>query len=142
MTNLLKGKNPLLFLIAATIIAVSTIYYTNVPAQTSQVQDFKFSATIDCGLNPIEEINANGIKTLSVYDYPVEFLAKSITCDNDGTIVLHDAFLYKYTYRNYRNIGGQPYTKYLDPSEHPENFFETVTISPRSQVAIKENCSK
>ena len=71
MTNLLKGKNPLLFLIAATIIAVSTIYYTNVPAQTSQVQDFKFSATIDCGLNPIEEINANGIKTLSVYDYPL-----------------------------------------------------------------------
>ena len=109
--------------------------------QTPQVQDFKLRVLVDCNFHPIEEIDANGVKSLSIYYYDVEFLTNSITCenclDNDKMVVtLHNAFLYKHTYRN---IYGKPHTEYFDPAEHPENFFRSITIYPPSYVCVGEN---
>ena len=137
MTSSLKSKGFLLFLAAMAVVA-TVATFTSASTQTPQVQDFKFSATADCNLNPIEEIGANGARALTIYYYPVEFLSKSVTYGG-GAVILHDVFLYK---RTCRSIYGQPRTEYFNPAEHPENFFQTVSVYPPSQIVIKENCNK
>jgi hypothetical protein len=141
MISFLKSKGFLLFLAAVTVAAtVATFTNAGASTQTPQVKDFQFSATVNCNLNPIEEIDMNNTRSLTIYYYPVEFLAKSITYDGDA-VVLHNVFLYKMTY-DYDIYSQPPRTEYFNPAEHPENFFQTVTIYPPSQIVIKKNYNK
>jgi len=133
--NLFKNGSFLLFLAVMAVIIGTAYGYENASIQTPQIQTFKFTAVVDCNFNPIEEIDTNGFKSLNVYDYPVEFLAESITYEKDA-IILHNVFLYKHTYRN---IYKQPRTEYLDPTKYPENFFQTVIINFPSQAIVTEN---
>jgi len=135
MINIIKNGSFLFFLVVVTVVIFSSVTTKEILSQTPKVQDFEFIAIIDCDLNQIKEVDKNGVASFSIYDYPVEFLAKSITKNKDS-ITLHDAFLYKHTCRH---EGQQFYTEYFDPKDHPENFYQSVTIYPQNKIVIKEN---